>query len=154
MRSAATTASAVAAPVSASETASTRVSAATTIDCAITAAATTPAAAGSARGIHGRLCAEPGDRALEAFAQRRARLEAEQLPRAGRVERAARLAVRHRRVPDDLAREARQLGDQLGGISDRRLDAGPEVDRVAAVVALGGEREPLGGVVHVQELAR
>src|SRR3954454_22923627 len=150
MRSAATTASAVAVPVSASETASTRVSAATTIHCAMTAAATTPAAAASARGIHGRLRAEPGDGPLEPLAQRRARLEAEQLPGARGVERAARLAVRHRRVPDDLPRDPRQVGDQFRRLANRGLDAGSEVDRVAAVVPLRGERETLGCVLDVE----
>src|SRR5262245_51946006 len=43
----------------------------------------------------------PGDRALDALAQRRRRAPAEELGRARGVERAPRLAVRHRRVPDD-----------------------------------------------------
>ena len=47
-----------------------------------------------------------------------------------RVERAPRLPVRHRRVPDDLALEPGQLGDRLGELADRDLDAGAEVDRL------------------------
>ena len=73
--------------------------------------------------------------------------------RARRVEAPARLAVRHRGVPDDLAREAGRLGDQLGQLADRGLDAGAEVHRLGAVVALGGEDEPVDAVVDVEELA-
>ena len=58
------------------------------------------------------------------------------------------------RVPRDLAVEAGQLRDQLGQIADRDLVAGAEVDRLGAVVPLGGEHEPFDAVVDVEELAR
>src|SRR3954447_9290343 len=95
----------------------------------------------------------PGDRLLEPLTQRRARAEAEELLRARRVELSARLAVRHRRVPHQLALEPRQLRDQLGELADRRLDTGAEVDRLAGVVPLGRERQARRRVVHVEELA-
>ena len=63
-----------------------------------------------------------------------------------------RLAVRHRRVPDDLALEAGHVGDRLGELADRDLVAGAEVDRLGAVVALGREHEPLDAVVDVEKL--
>ena len=46
------------------------------------------------------------------------------------------------------------LGDQLHEVADRDLLAGAQVDRLGAVVALGGEDDALGGVVDVEELAR
>ncbi len=76
------------------------------------------------------------------------------LARPTRVERAARLAVGLRGVPADLALEAGQADDQLDQLADRDLAPDAEVDRLGAVVALGGEDDPLGGVVDVQELAR
>ena len=51
----------------------------------------------------------PGDRSLEPLAERRLRLEPEQLAGARRVEAASWLPVRLRRVPADLALEAGQL---------------------------------------------
>src|SRR5439155_3857081 len=62
--------------------------------------------------------AVPLDRSLEALAQRGARAEAEQLLGARRVETPPRLAVRLRRVPDDLAVEADELRDELRGLAD------------------------------------
>src|SRR4051794_18812284 len=63
-----------------------------------------------ARRSGGRMCdralAIPGDRAREAVAELGPCFEPEQLSRAGDVELPARLAVRHRGVPRDLAREA------------------------------------------------
>src|SRR3954452_10052563 len=104
--------------------------------------------------MYGRLRAVPGDRPLETLPERRARLEAEELLRARGVEAPARLAIRHRLVPGDLAREARQLGDQPGELLDRDLLARADVDRLLAVVWLGGQRERSGRVVDVEELAR
>jgi hypothetical protein len=49
------------------------------------------------------------------------------------------LPIGHRGVPDDLALEARELGDELGKVTNRDLLARAEVDRLAAVVALGRE---------------
>src|SRR3954451_16655252 len=67
--------------------------------------------------MRGDAVAVPRDRAPEALGKWRARAEAEQLVCPGGVELAARLAVRHRRVPDDLALEAGQVGDRLGQIA-------------------------------------
>src|SRR6187397_1144947 len=94
----------------------------------------------------------PGDGALEPVPQRRRRLPAEEVARAACVEAAARLPVRHRAVPGDAACEARDVGDELGEVADRDLVAGAKVDRLAAVVALGGERQPVDAVVDVEEL--
>src|SRR4051794_35765362 len=96
----------------------------------------------------------PGDRLLEPLTQRRASTEAEELLRACRVELSPRLAVRHRRVPHQLAVESRQLRDQLRQLADRRLDARAQVDRLDAVVPLGRQGQTLGCVVDVEELAR
>ena len=93
----------------------------------------------------------PSSRGLRAASC--ARSEAEQPLGARGVELPARLAVRHRGVPDDLAVEAGHLGDRLGELADRRLDTGAEVDRLRPVVALGGEQQPVGAVVDVEELA-
>src|SRR6478735_9976337 len=98
--------------------------------------------------------AVPRDRPLQALGQRRLRLEAEQPLRLRGIERAARLAVGHGRVPADLAREARQLGDRRGQLADRGLDAGAEVDRLGAVVELGRTDEAVRAVLDVEELAR
>src|SRR2546430_8836711 len=65
-----------------------------------------------------RVLAIPGNRPREAFTERRPRLEAEQLARAPRVEATARLAVRHRGVPLDLAFETGELCDQLRQLAD------------------------------------
>src|SRR5437588_7238312 len=115
------------------------------------AAATTRLRSGC---MHRRLRPVPGDRLLEPRAERCARLEAEQLLRARRVERAARLPVRHARVPDDLALEPGQLRDQLGEVADGDLRARAEVHRLVAVVALRAEHEALDRVLDVEELAR
>src|SRR5258708_39996083 len=96
----------------------------------------------------------PGNRPGEAVAERRACAEPEQLFGTGRLELPARLAVRHRGVPGQLAFEACQLGDQFRELADRCLDAGAEVDRIAAVVARRREQEPVGAVVDEEKLAR
>src|ERR1700693_5817477 len=92
---------------------------------------------GSAGGSAGVL-AVPRDRPLEPFAQRHARLEAEQLTSLARVEAPSRLAVRHRVVPLDLPCEAGELGDLLRELADRDLGARAEVDGLGAVVTLRG----------------
>src|SRR5437868_3838001 len=84
-------------------------------------------------GMHRRLLAVPGDGSLQALAERRVRLEAEELLRARRVECPARLAVRHRLVPGDLPREAGELRDQVGEVADRDLLARADVDRLGTV---------------------
>src|SRR5262249_61633687 len=83
----------------------------------------------------------PGDRLLEAHAERRLRLEPEQLTGARRVEAAARLPVRHRGVPADLALEAAQLGDKLGKLAARDLLARAGTDRLGSVLVLRREQE-------------
>src|SRR3954467_6826024 len=107
----------------------------------------------SASRMHRGLRAIPGNRPLEALAQRRAGLEPEQLLRAGGVQASAWLPVRHRLVPGDLAAESRQLGDQLGELTDRDLLARADVHRLLPVVAVRGERERLGCVLDIEELA-
>src|SRR5207253_4468973 len=89
----------------------------------------------------------PGDGALEPFAQRRSRLEPEELAGTRRVEPAARLAVRHRLVPDDPPLEAGHVGDGLGELADRDLLSRAEVDRLGAVVVARREQDPLDAVV-------
>ena len=81
------------------------------------------------------------------------RLNPKRLLRARDVEESARLAVRLRRVPDDLAAESGRPGDDLGQLADRDLLARPKVDRVAAVVPLRGEHERQGGVLDVEKLS-
>src|SRR3954452_11267681 len=100
------------------------------------------------------MLAEALDRAGEALAQRRRRLEAHPLPGARDVEVARRLAVGLRGVPLDLARVADEGADRLGKVADPGLDTRADVDRLGAVEALGGEEQGAGGVVHVEELAR
>src|SRR5439155_13790562 len=107
-----------------------------------------------ARAGQGRVLAIPRDRALEAGAERRPRLEAEELARPRSVEAPPRLAVRHLRVPDDLALEARELADQLRQVTDRDLPSRAEVDRLRAVVAVGREQQTFRAVVDVEEFAR
>src|SRR5258708_279395 len=107
----------------------------------------------SGRHMRDRLLAIPSDRAREPVPELRPGLEPEQLPGLCDVESAARLAVRHRGVPGDLALEAGQLGDQRGQLTDRYLLPRPEVDWIGAVVVLGGEQQAVGGVLDVEELA-
>src|SRR5204863_10033649 len=76
--------------------------------------------------------AVPGDRAREAVSERRARVEAETLLRAGGVELAPWLAVRLGRVPDELAVVPGELRDQLGEVADANLLAGAEIHRIGA----------------------
>ena len=81
------------------------------------------------------------------------RHEAEALPSPGGVQRPAWLAVGFGGVPADLALEPAQARDRLDQLADGDLVADAEVDRLVAVVALGRQRDPLRGVVDVQELA-
>ncbi len=82
-----------------------------------------------------------------------ASLEPEELTRACRVEAARGWPFGIDVSPFELAVEARQLGDQLGELADRDLGAGAEVDRIGAVVAIGGKCQPLHAVLDVEELA-
>ena len=84
----------------------------------------------------------PLDRPPQSILKRRPGHEAEALAGPGRVQPAARLAVRLRGVPDDLAPVARQLGDQVDEVLDQDLVAGAVVDRLRPVVALGGQDDP------------
>src|SRR5580692_5472202 len=76
----------------------------------------------------------PFDRAAQPLLERRARAKSKIALRTGGVERTARLSVGFRRVPDDLAGEPGQPGDQLHQIPDRDLEAGAEVHRFVALV--------------------
>src|ERR1044071_6203339 len=91
----------------------------------------------------------PRDGAFDAVGERGLRLEAEPLARAADVELPARLAVGLRRIPRETAGESGRLGDHRGELADRDLVAGAEVDRVARVVALARQDQPLGGVLDV-----
>ena len=103
------------------------------------------AAAGPSRSASGmRRARRPGTRRPFARAPRAAAC-APRKPnssRRGRRRAPPRLAVRHGRVPDDLALEPGHVGDELGEFADRDLDAGAEVDGLGAVVALRGSRKP------------
>src|SRR5688500_43105 len=68
----------------------------------------------SANCMEGRFGAVPRDRALQTLPKGRLRDPAQALAGAARVEGAARLPVRHRGVPDDLAFEAGHVGNGLG----------------------------------------
>ena len=70
------------------------------------------------------------------------------------IELPARLAVRLRRVPADLAGEAGQsaISSARSRIAISSPDA--EIHRLGTVVLLGGEHDALDGVVDVEELAR
>src|SRR5262245_4861551 len=98
--------------------------------------------------------AVPGDGALDPFAQRCSRLEAEELPRTSRVDASARLAVRLLLIPRDAALVSRHVGDELGEVLDGDLMGRAEIDRLGAVEAFRGQHESLDTVVDVQELAR
>src|SRR5215216_6777015 len=110
------------------------------------------AVARSANRISRRVLAVPRDGAGDPFAERRPRLEPEQLFRPRRVELPPRLSIRLRRVPDDFAVEAGRLGDHVCELLDPNLLARPQVDRVDAVVPEGGQHDALGAVVDVEEL--
>ena len=99
--------------------------------------------------------AVPGDRPLEALAERRPRAEAEQLARPARRRASAAAGRSASTCPSAISpSKPGQLGDELGQLADRVSDAGAEVDRLGAVVALGREQQALGAVVDVEELAR
>src|SRR5262245_58579859 len=91
-----------------------------------------------------------GDSLLE----RRPCDEAEALARPRDVQLPARLAVRLRLVPHEAPREPGRARDVVREVADADLDAVPQVDRVARVVALGGQQDAFGGVLDVEELAR
>src|SRR5258705_321264 len=106
------------------------------------------------RHLGGAVAAEPCGRRLEPVAERRMCTKAEELLGARDIELASRLTVRLRRVPDDLARVARELGDELRELADRDLLARAEIHRVCAVVVPRGEPDALGAVVDVEKLSR
>ena len=69
------------------------------------------------------------------------------------IEQLARCAIGLRRVPDQLGGRIDHVGDRLGQLTDREVDAGPDVDvRVVRVVL---HQEQAGGrqVVDMEELA-
>src|SRR5207247_4755430 len=73
----------------------------------------------------------PVDGARQALVEWGVRGPAEELPRPGRVEAAARLPVGLARVPHDPAAEAAVVRDHGGEVADRDLVPGPEIDRLA-----------------------
>src|SRR5919201_4572229 len=75
----------------------------------------------------GRCGAIPRHRPLEAFTERRARAEAEQLLGPRDVETPPGLAVRLRGVPDDLTVEAGRLRHEARELADRDLIPGSDV---------------------------
>src|SRR6187402_983663 len=80
--------------------------------------------------------AVPRDGPLETLAQRRLRLEPEELPRAGGVDAPPRLTVRLGPVPPDVTGESGDIRYERGQIADRDLARGADVRRVRAAVAL------------------
>src|SRR5262245_58437135 len=96
----------------------------------------------------------PFDRPSQAILKERLRPEAELALGAAYVQTPARLAVGLAGIPDDIALEAGQPGDRLDEVADRDLHAAAKVDRLVALVALGRQHDPRGGVLDIQELAR
>src|SRR5437763_1838362 len=86
--------------------------------------------------------------------KRRAGFPAEGVFGARRVELAARLAVRLRRIEVNLPPEAGCIGDQVCEIGDADLFAAAEIDRLRARVAFEGRYDAFGAVAHIQKLAR
>ena len=95
----------------------------------------------------------PGHGPTKAVLERGSGHEAETLPGAAGVERPPWLPVRLRGVPAHLAGEAREAHHECYEVADGDLPADAEIDRVAAVVTLGGKDDAVGRVVDVQELA-
>src|SRR5512136_40029 len=95
----------------------------------------------------------PRHRLGEPFLEPDARLPAELGERPGRVEHSARLAVRLRRVPGDLALEPAQAGHERHEVADPDLEARAQVHGVALPVALGRGDDALRGVARVEKLA-
>src|SRR4051812_50114364 len=94
-----------------------------------------PKSSGASCGFSGRcrsgvLRSKALDCSPEALVERHLGLEAHQRLGARDVEIARRLAIWHRRVPDDLAPEAAQLVDRLGAAAAARLATGSESPRL------------------------
>src|SRR5437867_1500173 len=96
--------------------------------------------------------AVPDDRPREAVTQRYPSPEAEERFSTRCVQAAARLTVRHRSVPADLAFEARQLCDEGCELADRDLLPGAQVHRLGAVEVSCGTYEAFDAIVDVQKL--
>src|SRR5512135_974383 len=96
----------------------------------------------------------PRDRPAQAFLERRAGDEAELHLCPGGVEAAAGLAVGLREVADHPPPVAGHLAHHGDQIVDRHLASRTDVHRFRPVVPLRGQYDRLGGVVHVEELAR
>src|SRR5205814_10674994 len=94
----------------------------------------------------------PVDRATQAFLERHGGAPAEAGFGARRVDAAAGLAVGFRRIPDQVTVEADDAGDVFNRLADRDLVVGAQVDRLAAVVVLGGEQHAFGRVVDEEVL--
>ena len=76
------------------------------------------------------------------------------LLRPAHIQLAPGLAVGFARVPHDAPVETGQAGDGFGQILDADLEAAAKVDRATLVIASGRQQDALGGVLHVEELAR
>src|SRR4030042_1473024 len=93
----------------------------------------------------------PVNRFLQSLIEGRPGLKAKILLGLGDIQAPPWLAVRLGRVPSDLARKARQLCDLLGQVLDADLTSGPEIDRLGAVVVLGGQQDSFRRVGDVEE---
>ena len=78
---------------------------------------------------------------------------AEQFVGAGGVDAPAGLAVGFARVPAQLTVEADEPGDRLHRLADRHFVVRAEVDRIDALVALGGEDDGPRRIVDEEVLA-
>src|SRR6266403_1740171 len=97
--------------------------------------------------------AVPLDRLLEPHLEPGPGPEAEMLLGSRRVEEASRLTVGLARIPDDLPFESGEARDQSDEVLDRDLDARPEIHRFIALVSLGREHDPFGGIGDIEEFA-
>src|ERR1043165_3238312 len=108
---------------------------------------------GSGTGSRRRVCipvrTEPVDGSLEPFFKSDLGLEAYDLLGLLGIEAAPRLAVGLGRIPLDAALEPGELHDQLDQVLDRDFHVGAEVERIGVILALRGQDDALGGVVHV-----
>ena len=96
---------------------------------------------------------EPGDCFPEAVFQGGAGGETDGVAGAADIEAAAGLAVGFGGVPDDLAFEPAEAGDEFGQILDGDLAAAAEIHRFGRIVFFHREDESFGAVFDVEEFA-